>query len=392
MRGSVKVLNSGLKPRQPGDRRALWVVASALLLVLVGCASVDKPRFTELLWPPPPLTPRIKFVGTLRNQDDFKKGAGKRLLEALAGKKKDDNLFRQPMALAPSHDGERLYVSDYIRRSVTVFDFAERRVWFLDSSVYPIKRPFGIAVDERENVYVVDSEQKLVRVFDAKGKFLRDITHKSLERPTGIAIDPGRRRIYLADSSTRTSENHVIHVFDLDGTYLKAFGGRGREEGKLYFPTYLALDGMGNIYVTDTLNARVQAFDPEGKHLKTFGERGDSFGMFDRPKGVALDTFGNLYVVDSTWSNVQIFNPKEQILLYFAGRGRIPGLLYNPTGIAIDKDNRIYIADAFNARVAIYQLINTKAEDSFLATTPQPGKGGEKKREEERKVEKAKNQ
>lgn len=106
------------------------------------------------------------------------------------------------------------------------------------------------------------------------------------------------------------------------------------------------------------------------------GERGDSFGMFDKPKGVAVDTFGNVYVVDSTWSNVQIFNSRGQVLLYFAGRGYIPGLLFNPTGIAIDKDNRIYVADAFNSRVAIYQLINTKAEDSFL-TPPQNEKGGD---------------
>jgi DNA-binding beta-propeller fold protein YncE len=80
--------------------------------------------------------------------------------------------------------------------------------------------------------------------------------------------------------------------------------------------------------------------------------------------------------VDSSWSNVQIFNQRGQVLLFFGGRGGLPGLLTNPTGIAIDKNNRIYVADAFNGRIGIYQLINTKAEDSFVTLPPQPEKGG----------------
>ena len=56
----------------------------------------------------------------------------------------------------------------------------------------------------------------------------------------------------------------------------------------------------------------------------------------------------------------------ELVLLFFGGRGRVPGLLFNPAGLTIDADNRIYVADAFNARVALYELINTKAEDSVM--------------------------
>lgn len=367
-----------------GHRRAYLILIAGLLTVLAGCAMLEKPQFKELLWPPPPLTSRVKFVGLLFNEEDLGKTGGELFVDALIGRKTDPLSLQTPMVLAPSHDAKRLYISDYAKRAVLVFDFDARRVSPLESAAHPFKRPFGLAVDDKDNVYVVDSDQKLIRVFDSKGKFLRDITHQSLERPTGLAIDPNRRRLYVADSSWRTSENHFIYVFDLDGTYLKRFGGRGIEEGKLYFPTYVAVDGTSNVYVTDTLNARVQAFDAEGRYLKTFGERGDKFGNFDKPKGVALDTFGNVYVVDSTWSNVQIFNQKGQILLYFAGRGRIPGLLFNPTGIAVDKENRIYVADAFNGRVAVYQLINTRAEDSFLAMPSEPAKGGgaSKKKEE----------
>ena len=118
--------------------------------------------------------------------------------------------------------------------------------------------------------------------------------------------------------------------------------------------------------MTDTLNARVQKFDAEGKFVKRFGERGNSWGMFDKPKGVASDSFGNLYVVDSGWSNIQMFNQKGQVLMFFGGRGPIPGMLQNPAPIAIDANNRIYVGDYLNHRVEVYDLVNTKADDSFL--------------------------
>jgi DNA-binding beta-propeller fold protein YncE len=358
------------------NHRKLLVMV--VVLLLAGCATVKRPDFTELLWPPPPQTSRIKFEGLLINQNSLGRTGGELFLEILVGKNPQLPRLEAPMALTTSRDAKRLYVSDYAKQAVFIFDFESRQVSFLQSSIYPFKKPFGVAVDGKDNVYVADSEQKLIRVFDPKGNFVRDIRHDGFERPTGLAIDASRQRLYVADSSFRTSDNHFVHIFDLSGSHLKTFGGRAFDEkGKFYFPTYLAVDKTGNLYVTDTLNSRVQVFDSEGQYIKQFGVRGDRLGMFDKPKGVALDSFGNVYVVDSTWSNVQIFNQKEQILLYFAGRGRIPGLLFNPTGITLDKNNRIYIADLFNGRVAIYQLINTEAEDSFVTLTPQTEKGGD---------------
>jgi len=126
------------------------------------------------------------------------------------------------------------------------------------------------------------------------------------------------------------------------------------------------VDEQGNLYVADTLNARVQKFDPGGGYLKTFGQGGDCWGCFDKPKGVALDGFGNVYVADAGWSNVQIFNQRGQTLLFFGGRGPIPGMLKNPSAVAIDRQNRIYVADYLNHRIEVYQLVNTTATDSLL--------------------------
>ncbi|MBI3996241.1 MAG: SMP-30/gluconolactonase/LRE family protein [Candidatus Omnitrophica bacterium] len=354
-------------------RKAASIVS--LLVLLSGCATTGPQKVAEILWPPPPETPRIKFVGVLRNQEDLRalqggKSGREWFEEALLGPKKVTSALLQPMGLALSRDGTRLYLTDYAKPDVLVFDFATKHVRSLGGNGGGCQSPLGVAVDAADNLYIVDSTPKRIRVFSPSGAALRTISHESLERPTGIAVDAARDRIYVADSATASAKQHVIRVFDLAGTYLYALGGEGSAGGPLAFPTYLTVDGQGQLYVADTVNGRVQVFDSEGRYVKTVGERGDAFGMFDKPKGIALDSFGNLYVVDSSWSNVQIFNQQGAVLLYFGGRGKVPGLLFNPTGIAISQDNRIFVADAFNARIAIYQLINTKAEDSFASLKP----------------------
>lgn len=369
---SERIATAPCPARQGRMRRAWTVLPVGLLLVGTGCASLQQPKITEMVWPGPPLAPRIRFESMLRNSRDLQRSSGDFFKEALFGMRRLPDSLTQPMGVAPSRDGTRLYVTDYVKPRVVVFDFKTQRVSNLGAEPYGLKAPFGVAVDDQDAVYVADSLLRLVRVFDADGKFLRDITHESLERPTGIAIDAARHRLYVADSSRSKSEHHAILLFDLNGTYQRAIGKQGSQPGEFFFPTYLTVDPAGNLYVTDTLNGRLQVFNAEGAYLKTIGERGDAYGMFDKPKGVALDAFGNVYVADSGWSNVQIFNQRGEVLLFFGGRGHFPGLLFNPTGIAIDRNNRIYVADAFNGRVGIYQLVNTTAKDS-LERPAEPG-------------------
>lgn len=332
-------------------------------LALAGCAAAEHQRFIERLWPEPPLTPRIKFIGLLRGQRDLSSSGVEWFTGSLFGRDESSDL-RQPMGVAVSPNGTRLYVTDYASRTLFVFDFAMRRSSVLAPAAANFTSPLGVAVDEQERVYVVDALSRRVLVLDSRGRLLRTFTHRSFEHPTGIAVDSSRRRIYVADSASRNSDNHRIRIFDLDGNYLDSLGGAGREHGKLYFPTYLTLGADAVLYVTDSLNGRIEVFDVTGRYVKTFGRPGDTPGTFDKPKGVALDSFGNVYVVDSGWSNVQIFNQRGETLLFFGERGRGDGSLFNPTGIAVDRDNRIYVADAFNARISMYQLINTRVGDS----------------------------
>ena len=84
-------------------------------------------------------------------------------------------------------------------------------------------------------------------------------------------------------------------------------------------PWGIALDGEGNVFVSDWGNNRVQKFTADGEFIMEFGEAGDGNGQFRRPSGVSVDRGGDIYVAD--WGNdrVQVFDPKGVYQLKFTG-------------------------------------------------------------------------
>jgi DNA-binding beta-propeller fold protein YncE len=320
-------------------------------------APADGAEIVELMWPEPPLKTRIKFLGNLASEHDLKSGLTWKedLLQFLAGGPPPVAQLVNPMGIAISADGQRVYVTDLPQARVFIFNLADKSLTYWSREETKVTAPMSVALDAEENVYVVDTRENVVRVLDRQGHPLRTLAHPAFQRITGIAIDQKRGRVYVSDTCHQDLTEHKVRVFDATGQFIKDIGkGKGFDEGYLLFPTYLAVDDDGYLYVADTMNARVQVFDPEsGSVVRIFGERGNRFGEFERPKGVALDAFGNLYVVDSGW-------------------GRYPGLLNNPSAIAIDKNNRIYVADTQNFRLNIYQLVNTTADDALMTVDEAP--------------------
>ncbi|MBW2244260.1 MAG: SMP-30/gluconolactonase/LRE family protein [Deltaproteobacteria bacterium] len=319
-----------------------------------------------LRWPEPPDVARIEFVKSIRGPADL--GAKRTFWEAISQalgvtEGRRGLPIAQPADVEVSPDGKIIYVSDFAQGVVHVLDLGLGEVRYFGQGG-ALGRPFGLALDSAGNLWVAEQSNRQIRVIDPSGTTLRVIRSDHLVRPVDIALDEARGRLYVADGSRQHLLDHHVHVFDLEGEYSHALGtGRGTDPGALLFPSYLALDAAGNLYVSDTMNSRVTVFAEDGSFARTIGGRGDTFGLFDKPKGVAVDSFGNLYVVDSSWSNVQIFGPEDHVLLYFGGRGSYPGLLRNPTGITIGPDNMIYVGDYLNRQINIYRLVNTKSDD-----------------------------
>jgi DNA-binding beta-propeller fold protein YncE len=333
------------------------------LVLTLGCThALPRP---EVVWPEPPETPRIRFVQAFRQTEDLDQSRGYRFRRALMGASNEVPL-NQPMGLAISDDGQRVYIADAGVAHVFVADLANQRV-SLFAPEEAMGKPFNVALDAEENVYVSDSAGGVIRVFSRQGTPLKVLGARLFERPTGLALDRERKLLYVSDSSRVKSGNHRVRVLDLQGQWVRDLGTprRGNDDGYWSFPTYIALDKAGDVYVADTMNFRIQVFDPAGRFLRKFGENGDTPGSFARLKGLAFDGFGNLYVVDGGHSNVQLFNAQFQELMFFGGYARKLEYFDIPSGIAIDpRTNRIYVCNEFISRVNVYELINTRPEDS----------------------------
>ena len=275
-----------------------------------------------------------------------------KLLEWVAGPAELPRLLR-PYGVAEDTLG-RLIVTDPSFGAVHVFDFErQRHVLLRRAKRETLLSPIGVVVDRDDNIYVADSERARIYAFSPRGKFLRALSPRwagaGLQRPTGLAIDPARGWLYIADTL-----RHQVLVVTLQGDVVRAFGARGDGPGEFNYPTSLALSGT-ELYVVDTMNFRIQVLTPEGKFLRSFGEQGERTGTLFRPKGIALDSDGHVYVVDALFEVVQVFDPHGELLYYFGSAGNPHAPFALPAGIYISPRDQIFVADSYNHSVQIFR-------------------------------------
>jgi DNA-binding beta-propeller fold protein YncE len=325
---------------------------SILVCIYASSLSVEASDVKKYLWPPPPATAKIQWIGQWSDRNDF--GAPGKVLEFLVGKERVEKLQR-PNGVVADQDGT-VFVADSEMRVIFVFDGKKKALRFL--GLQRLAAPIGLAIDNKRNIiFVSDSRNKKIFGIDKNSD---DVVMtfggpNEFKNPTGIAYDEERERLYVSDT-----QSHNIKVFDKNGKYLFTIGQKGVNDGEFNFPSYLALDKTGRLFVVDSFNFRIQIFSPEGKFLKKFGKLGDGSGTFTRPNGIGVDSEGNIYVVDAAFNNFQIFNEAGRLLLWIGNAGNKPGEFYLPSGLYIDKYDRIYISDTFNRRVQVFQYLKEK--------------------------------
>lgn len=327
-------------------------------VLIAGCASAPKELFPKIenapVWPDAPEAPRIRYLGAFSTENDLRPGkdVGQSIADAIFGKRTPVE-FVNPYALCT--DGNRVYIADGAAQTVHVLDL-QRRKWSKLSLGSPKKKrfgqPVGVAIDPAGRVFVVDSVDQSVHVFE-NDKFVRSIGREYLTRPCGIAFDARAGRLLVVDAAA-----HQVVALSLDGRLIQRIGGRGTQPGEFNFPTNIAIDSSGKIYVSDSLNFRVQQLDSDLKPLRVIGKKGDMPGYFSQPKGLAVDCDDHLYVVDANFESVQVFDTDGRLLLHFGEEGRKPGEFWLPAGICFDRVNsRIWVADAYNKRVQAFEYL-----------------------------------
>jgi streptogramin lyase len=204
--------------------------------------------------------------------------------------------------------------------------------------------PNDVAVDKKGNVYVVDAENSLIHKYTANGQLITkwggngSAPGKFSLIPNvangGIAID-ATGIVYVSDSL-----NSRIQKFTPNGDFIIAWGGFGDGPGQFKNPEGIAVDGVGNVYVADDSTGKIQKFDPDGNYLG--GVQG-----FIAPKQVDVDRDGNVYVVDAGSYHVYKMDPQFNVITYWGGFTVLgeAGKFFQPYGIAIDDAGAVYVSD-----------------------------------------------
>ena len=311
------------------------------------------------VWPLPPDPPRIRFVTAYHGLDDFKKKKSrwKSMLLGPDEQMQIDQLMK-PYGVAAANDG-RVFVTDTAGRRVFVFDPTAKTVGFIgDKGPGKISKPVGVALDNHGNAFVADATLKRVFGYTSDGRLSIAIGREGeLQNPSGLTIDRERHYLYVADAK----RHQVLCYSAADGSFIREIGKRGVEPGEFNFPTNLAVDRQGRLYVTDTLNFRVQVFDNTGAFIRSIGSQGDGPGHLNRAKGIGVDSDGHIYVADTSFNNFQIFDGEGNVLLFVGTTGSGAGEFLLPAGLYVDDHDRIYVADQGNARVQVFERVRADA-------------------------------
>jgi DNA-binding beta-propeller fold protein YncE len=247
----------------------------------------------------------------------------------------------------------RVIISDPDRRAVHVFDpKGQTSFSILGGQGRTLQLPAGVAVDAEDNIYIADSKQGMVLVYNQHGQFVRYIGQfrgeNMYERPTGIAIDRNAGRLYLADTPS-----NLVFILDLQGNVLKRLGKdrNGNGSGEFVSPTQIAVSDHG-IVVLDTEQSRIQVLDLNGNRAGSYLVITD----VGRDNGLAVDRDGNIYISYAARSIIGIYKPGGTPMGTFGQSGGRIGEFLAPSGLWVDASNRIYVADVVNARVQVFQV------------------------------------
>jgi DNA-binding beta-propeller fold protein YncE len=207
-------------------------------------------------------------------------------------------------------DNDRLFVSDPGLRHILIFNTAHKAE---DVITDGLVSPGAMAIDrENRQLYVSDIELDQVLVYDADSlKLIRKMgttghnheltTPGDFAKPTGLAVDHDGD-LYVADTM-----NNRIEVFDADGKFIRTFGKAGDGPGYFARPKGVAVDSDDHIWVADGVQDRVQVFNKEAQLLIAFGGHGLLPGQFQGLVGIATDKNNRVFTSEIFPGRVQQF-------------------------------------------------------------------------------------
>ncbi len=392
-------------------------VATALFLVAIFASAIllqadQKPKksdspppatpkkidYSHIVWPNPPAIARIKYVNWFAGDNKKRNTSGNvakksKWMDRLAGTQNTNEVFKMPFQLIQPHgiavDSQgNLFIADAKVGAIFIFNTQTYDVDLIKNGVHAhFARIVGLAMDDDDRLFISDPSlrhvlilakdqtapnsgtQSSIGTFEpAKDYKAKDVITEGMQNPTGMAIDTRNRLLYVADVDL-----DQILVYDADSLkLLRKIGTPGHNHelttpGDFSKPLAVAVNAEGNLYVTDTMNNRIEVFDADGTFIEAYGKNGDGPGYFSRPKGIAIDGDGNIWVADGMQDRVQVFNKQWQLLIAFGGHGLNPGQFQALENIYIDKKNRVFTTEIYPGRAQEFQYVSDEEAEKERA-------------------------
>ena len=220
----------------------------------------------------------------------------------------------------------------------------------LGSTAGMLSNPWGVAVNERDEIAVTEIGNNRVQLFDNDGNYLRSFGRKGDKNgefnfPCGIGFDKNDN-IIVADGN-----NSRVQCFSEQGEHLNTFSGHGNLDHRLRGPCGLSVDSDGNIMVADRFNKLIKIFHANGHFLRTVGEE-DSFTFPYH----CVQYEKHLIVSDSYEHCVKVFDRDGKFLYKFGKRGEGDGELNAPCCLSINKAGHLMVCDGGNHRLQVFEL------------------------------------
>ena len=303
-----------------------------------------------------------------------------KFLRMFGGKK---YLYR-PLCVAELKNGNIIVTDSYNQATtgsgIAIFSkegkFIKKIISFGKDSSDGFNAPTGVAVDDEGNVFISDTGNNRVVVFDKDLNFVKQIGNGVLSSPTGIAVD--NKYIYVSDFGnnriaifSKTSDKLVNSITRF--TLRRNVGFNAPLYKTFSFepnPMGIAVDGNGNIYFIDAKEKAILIFDSNFNEIGSIERFGMAEGEFIMPRWIAFSN-NSIYLTDEKLSRVLIFDTNGNYKTGIYSSLFNPNSVNQPTGISSDNKGNIYICDeASSAIFVIKKNSSIKQIDFSLSGIP----------------------
>lgn len=178
----------------------------------------------------------------------------------------NDYIFARPTNVFVNSIGDILVSDGYRNSRIVKFSPSGELIWELDrygSKDGEFNLVHGVYGDKFDNIYVVDRSNSRIQVFSNDGEFIKIIGDKYVQRPFSLVIK--NDLLYIVDGGDYLNggtENLIsqIVILTLDGELVTSFGSFGNNDFEFILPHDIAVDDLGNIFVAEVTNKRIQGF------------------------------------------------------------------------------------------------------------------------------------